>query len=735
MIDSQAESDARLLVVTDLERLGPIVRKGFAPPIHGVHTYLDGIAQIRRAPVRGVLVGFDGTCRKPEAVLAAIKSVAGLPLMVKGKLLGVLFLHSSRAAAFRGQLPLLTAFASQVAIAVENARLYEQAQQEIAERKRAEEAAERRSTQLALLNSASRAMVSSLHPETVMETTMRQARQALQVEAASVWLRDSDTGELVFEAGYAGCVEALKERRLPAGQGIAGWVAQHGTPLVVPDVRADDRFYPQFDADSGFTTRSGLCVPLLAKGEIIGVMQALNKIGDDFGEDDLRLLEALASTAAIAIENARLYEEVQRELRERVRVEEALREERANLARRVAERTAELSAANAELTRAARLKDEFLASMSHELRTPLNAVMGLSEVLREEVYGPLTERQRKSLRSISEAGRHLLALINEVLDVAKIGAGKLTLEIGPVSVEPLCWASLRLIEQQVQRKRLRVSCTLDSKVTTIQADERRLRQILVNLLDNAVKFTPEGGAIGLEADGDAERQVVHFTVWDTGIGISEEEMARLFQPFVQLDSGLSRRHEGTGLGLTLVRHLTEMHGGGISVESEVGKGSRFTATLPWQESVKDPRLGIHSPSSPGRQPSTFARSDGQPLVLLAEDNESNISTISDYLQVKGYNVVIARNGVEAVERAREEKPDVILMDIQMPNIDGLEATRRIRADAKLASIPIVALTALAMPGDRERCLDAGANEYLSKPVSLKQLVSAIEAQLRMDGKT
>jgi PAS domain S-box-containing protein len=557
--------------------------------------------------------------------------------------------------------------------------------------------------------------------------------------------------------------------------------------------------------------------------------------------------------------------------------EQALIEERASLARRVAERTAELSAANAELARAARLKDEFLASMSHELRTPLNAILGMSEALQEEVYGPLTDRQFRSLHTIEESGRHLLSLINDILDVSKIEADRLELEIGPVSVEPVCQAGLGLVKQSAHKKRLRVSFVMDGAVTAIQADERRLKQILVNLLSNAVKFTPEGGEIGLEVVGDAEGEVVHFTVWDTGIGIAEEDMGQLFQPFVQLDSSLSRQHAGTGLGLVLVRRLAEMHGGGVSLESEVGQGSRVTVSLPWRagsdltpagvegkareaaqgrvrgmpefqravvvedstvaadqlarylaelgvEAIVHPQglgtvakvlevdpdviiLDILLPDLPGwdvlrelkAEPRTQdipvlivsvvddrsrglaqgaaaylvkpisrhqlqgalqqvlageaekpralvvsgepAPPDKRLLILLAEDNEDSIHIVSDYLLDKGYRVTVARNGLEAIELATEERPDLILMDIQMPGMDGLEATRRIRADADaetglsmgLARVPIIALTALAMPGDRERCLEAGANDYLSKPVSLKGLLRAIEAQLHQEG--
>lgn len=396
------------------------------------------------------------------------------------------------------------------------------------------------------------------------------------------------------------------------------------------------------------------------------------------------------------------------------------------------ERAEDLARANAELDRAARLKDEFLASMSHELRTPLNAILGMSELLCAGVYGPLNERQVKSVRTIEDSGRHLLDLINDILDVAKIEASQEELELAPVSIEAICEASLGLIKQNALKKQLKVSSTLDSAVTVLWADERRLKQILVNLLTNAVKFTPEGGSVGLEVAGDAERGAVHFAVWDTGIGIAAEDMERLFQPFVQLDSRLSREHTGTGLGLSLVQRLTEMHGGGVSVESEVGRGSRFTVSLPWQETDQARKAKEEGPqdTEPREEPATPG-SQQSAVILLAEDTESSIHTVFDYLQSKGYRVIVARNGNETVDLARSESPDLILMDIQMPGMDGLEATRRIRAGAEpaVASVPIIALTALAMPGDRERCLEAGANEYLSKPVSLRQLVNVIEVQI------
>jgi len=400
------------------------------------------------------------------------------------------------------------------------------------------------------------------------------------------------------------------------------------------------------------------------------------------------------------------------DITERKHAETALVEERASLAKRVEERTGELQLVNAELARAARLKDEFLASMSHELRTPLSAILGMSEVLQKGIHGTLNEKQSQSLNRIEESGRHLLDLINDILDVSKVEAGKLELELGMVHVESVCQASLQFIKTDAVKKRLSISTSFDSEVPAIWADERRLKQVLVNLLSNAVKFTPEDGAIGLEVAGDLEQEVLRFTVWDTGIGIPEEKIERLFQPFTQLDSSLSRQYEGTGLGLALVSRLVGLHGGSTSVESEMGKGSRFTISLPWEKAIL----------------AGGSENDG-PLILIADDSEVSISVVSDYLLVSGYSVATARNGAEVIQRSREEAPDLILMDIQMPVMDGLETTRRIRADTDLAGIPIIALTALAMPGDRERCQEAGADDYITKPMSLAVLVKAIAAQL------
>ena len=406
-----------------------------------------------------------------------------------------------------------------------------------------------------------------------------------------------------------------------------------------------------------------------------------------------------------------------------------LQEERSLLARRVEERTQALHLANTELVNSIRTKDEFLATMSHELRTPLTTILGISEMMIDQIYGPLNEQQIKGAETINESGHHLLSLINDVLDVAKIGAGKMRLSWDLVPVEQLCDASLRLIRQSAQRKNLDVSFEMDSRVRVVKGDSRRLKQLLVNLLSNAVKFTPEGKSIGLDVKGYPERSRLCLGVWDKGIGIPEDQLHKLFKPFVQLDSGMSRYYSGTGLGLALVYSMTELHGGSLTVDSTPGQGTRINVYLPWEPEAEqpadpDPRAAASAYGLITENRFKNAR------ILLADDNSTNAGMISSYLEHLGYQVTTVGDGVEAVAAALRATPDIILMDIQLNSMDGLEATRRIRSNPGLSETPIIALTALAMPGDRERCLEAGINDYLSKPLGVKELHQIIQSWLK-----
>jgi signal transduction histidine kinase/CheY-like chemotaxis protein/GAF domain-containing protein len=404
------------------------------------------------------------------------------------------------------------------------------------------------------------------------------------------------------------------------------------------------------------------------------------------------------------------YSTIMRDMLLQKQAEEALRRSRD-----------ELSTANIALERAARLKDEFLASMSHELRTPMTSILGLTEALREQLYGLLNEKQLRAVNTIEQSGQHLLALINDILDLSKIEAGQFQLYRAPCSVDETCMAALQMVKGMAQQKYQSVGFTINLTSVEIEADQRRLKQMLVNLLSNAVKFTPENGQLGLDVQADAREGVVRFQVWDHGIGIAQEDFARLFHPFTQLDGRLSRQYSGSGLGLSLVRRMAELHGGSVTVDSSLGEGSRFTLSFPWNSSMSVRRTESASTQGLGIATAQRHTHRDKPLtILLVDDNLAMMGMYVDYLRSIGCDVHMADNGLAALTLLNELHPDVILLDIQMPGMDGLDVIRRVRGwrDPEIAAIPIIALTALAMPGDRERCLDAGADEYLAKPISM-----------------
>lgn len=394
-----------------------------------------------------------------------------------------------------------------------------------------------------------------------------------------------------------------------------------------------------------------------------------------------------------------------------------------------------LQESNEELARATRLKDEFLATMSHELRTPLNAILGMTEGLAEAVFGEINPKQLRAIQTIERSGYHLLELINDILDIAKIESGQMEIDCVPIPVAPLCHASMAFIKQQAEKKKIDLILTLPSNLPRLLVDERRIRQVLINLLNNAVKFTPDGGRITLTvsyqaSSGSQDTPLLRIAVSDTGIGIAPENIPKLFKPFIQVDSALNRKYEGTGLGLALVKRIVELHGGEVSLSSEVGVGSCFMIDLPYL-----PVEATTEPERPKRQepPEAGLAPTANPLILLAEDNEANIGTVSSYLQAKGYRILLAKNGQQAITLAQTQSPHLILMDIQMAEMDGLEAMKAIRQIPQLENVPIIAMTALAMVGDRDRCLAAGANDYITKPIKLKQLVTAIENLLVPSG--
>ena len=436
------------------------------------------------------------------------------------------------------------------------------------------------------------------------------------------------------------------------------------------------------------------------------------------------------STFPILLNSIALLDEQGRYLRSRTTIFDNTQRKQAEIALR--QSRDQLKITNTALLKASRAKNEFLATMSHELRTPLNGILGLCELMRMQIYGALNEKQMNAIKNIDASGQHLLSLINDVLDLSKVEAGMLEVHPEPLSIAEVCQASLTFIKEPASKKGLTVEFIPDPRVSIVLADERRLKQILVNLLSNAVKFTPSPGKVTLQVQAKPLEHCIDFAVIDTGIGIAADDLPRLFSPFTQVDSSLTRQYEGTGLGLALVKDLVELHGGSVRVTSQPGAGSQFTVSLPWQfDSLL--QEASDSPESEYERfsPAQF-RADRNPpaRVLLVDDVELNLLAIGDYLDSLGYGLIYARGGQEAIEQARKHTPDIILMDIQMPDVDGLEATRQLRREPRFAATPIIALTALAMAGDREKCLAAGASGYISKPVNLKQLADLMRGLLK-----
>ncbi len=407
----------------------------------------------------------------------------------------------------------------------------------------------------------------------------------------------------------------------------------------------------------------------------------------------------------------------------------------------------QLQLTNTQLIESHRLKDSFLANMSHELRTPLNAILGMTESLQEHIFGAVNDRQLDALQTVERSGNHLLELINDILDLAKIESGQIELDFEIASISLIAQSSLEFVKQQALKKQIQLTLKLDPNLPNLLIDERRIRQALINLLNNAVKFTPTGGgSVTLEVKQqpsvlnktiDTTQDYLQISISDAGIGIAPENIQKLFQPFIQIDSALNRQFEGTGLGLALVKRIVELHGGYVDLTSEVGVGSCFTILLPCLP-LPNPQTKIGSGNLPVKPletklSNTYTDIRQDLLILIVDDDEVNSMTVSSYLKAKNYRFLLAKDGKEAIALTKAHKPDLILMDIQMPVMDGLEATRQIRLDPNLVDIPIIALTALAMAGDRERCLESGANDYLVKPVKLKNLAKMIQTLLESAG--
>ena len=515
-------------------------------------------------------------------------------------------------------------------------------------------------------------------------------------------------------------MQGLLERGIPYGQGLLWEVVETGEPVFVEDYRNHPKAVPGF-RHPGIGQLGIFPIPATT-GRIIGVLtlesRSLQKLQEAPQQD---MLLAACQMLGAAIERA----EVQENLRK----------------------------TNQDLERASELKSEFLASMSHELRTPLNSILGFADLLQREIGGSLNPRQINHVKAIEKSGQHLLALINEILDLSKIEVGKVELNLNTISIHDLCTSCLKMLQPRADKKRLALSLELDDRLSLADLDERRVRQMLVNLLSNATKFTPEGGKVKLsgrlalgkeiEADYRPDCSTVNpstpylcLEVIDSGIGIPEEKWSLLFQPFQQVDSSLTRRHEGTGLGLALTKRLAELHGGTVSFQSVPEVGSTFRVWLPIAEMFAN-ASALEKQNSVGSSKETGASKEYKEgwRILVLEDQPSNQVLVTELLESEGYALELICDGESMLQAiysplvSDKSLPDLILMDIQLPEVDGFELMRHIKAHPLWQQVPIIAVTAMAMPGDSDRCLAAGAAAYLSKPLDLDLVLSSVKSLL------
>ncbi|MCH8314197.1 MAG: response regulator, partial [Nitrospinae bacterium] len=374
-----------------------------------------------------------------------------------------------------------------------------------------------------------------------------------------------------------------------------------------------------------------------------------------------------------------------------------------------------------DLKESSRHKSQFLSSMSHELRTPLNSILGFSDLLMGQHFGKLNDKQSGYVNQIESSGKHLLDLISDLLDVAKIDAGKMELTIEECLPEACFSSRLSMVEPQLKKKNIKIEPVIDPSIKRIFCDIRKVKQIMVNLLSNAIKYSPEGGAIKVNVL--KETDFVKIEVTDSGLGISKEYQETIFSEFLQVDRARDEALGGTGIGLALTRRLVELHGGDIGVQSEEGKGSVFWFTLPDREPTASGK-----PIKADAAEKAISYPTGR-RILVVEDNEVNLIMVLDMLRIHEHEVFVARNGREAIDKALSSQPELILMDIRMPVMDGMEATKKIKNMEETSHIPIIALTASVGAQSVEKCIEAGCQDHLSKPVQSKELFDMLQRYL------
>lgn len=381
---------------------------------------------------------------------------------------------------------------------------------------------------------------------------------------------------------------------------------------------------------------------------------------------------------------------------------------------------------NQELQRTNQLKNQFLANTSHEIRTPLSSIIGFTHLLLAQGYDPSKQRHHEYLNIIQSSGKHLLALINDILDLSKIEANQLEVNWETIDIRQLCRNVLALVKEKAANKGLQMRLNIDSNITNMVADPLRLKQILLNLLFNAVKFT-KTGTVGLEVK--SQDDLMYFTVWDTGIGISQENQSELFQPYFQI---FNERHvngeEGTGLGLTVTRKLAEIHSGWVEVESELNKGSHFTIVIPVEQNSDASQESLSVKKRQTQASKNYnvpISSKGASDILLVEDDVPNAELIKTYLERLGYQLTWVKSASQMWDALNKQDYCVILIDIVLPDASGITLVKQLRDNERYSKTCIIAQTAMAMKGDRDTCFAAGVNDYICKPIDLPLLATML----------
>jgi signal transduction histidine kinase len=561
VLDAVAERAARLCdasnavifrVKNDLLQMvasyGPLSVHGQTAERKIARDWVTGRAVVDRATLH-----VHDLATEPESEYALGKKLADLgghhttlatPLLREGVALGAILIRRLEVRPFTDeQIRLLETFASQAVIAIENVRLFQELQARTSELARSVQ-------ELRALGEVGQAVSSTLDLETVLTSIVSRADELSGTDGGAIYEYDEAAGRLHLRATHRfdeALVQELRSYPPRPGEGAVGQAVLAREPIQVPDITEAGAYWgPLRDILPRAGFRAALAIPLFREERILGGLALVRKSPGAFRPETIELLRTFAAQSALAIQNARLFRE--------------------------------LEGKSAELEAASRHKSEFLANMSHELRTPLNAIIGFSEVLSERMFGELNPKQIEYVQDIHASGRHLLSLINDILDLSKIEAGRMELELGRFSLPAALENALTLVRERAERHGLVIGLAVDPRVGELTGDERKIKQILLNLLSNAVKFTPEGGRIevaAVPADG-----VVEISVSDTGIGIKDEDQEIIFEEFRQAGGDYARKREGTGLGLALARRFVELHGGRIWVKSEVGKGSTFTFTIP-----------------------------------------------------------------------------------------------------------------------------------------------------------